>query len=118
MVKRITKQHNTDTYFVSPQTVVSWETLGETDHLLKPIKVSVLEMAEGLNVSDLVKLETEGVVMYDAHLRTDVLVMAPVLIIIGDNPRASELLLHMGGTANKYCRMCMVSTPYIATCKW
>lgn len=47
--------------------------------------------------------------MYDAHLQTNVLVVAPILLMLADNPRHSELLNHLGGRANKYCRMCMVS---------
>jgi len=35
-----------------------------------------------------------------------VLVIAPVLCGICDNPRASELTNHMGWSANRYCRMC------------
>ncbi len=69
-------------------------------------KLLCMELAEGF-IHDLVQLE-EGVVMYDALLKTNVLVRAPVILIIGDNPRASEILSHMGSTANKFCRMCMV----------
>ncbi len=43
-----------------------------------------MELAEGF-IHDLIQLE-EGVVMYDAHLKTNVLVRAPVILIIGDNP--------------------------------
>ena len=71
-------------------------------------KVPCMELVEGF-IHDLTQLETEGMVMYDSHLKTDVLVRAPVIMAICDNPRASEMLSHMGGTANKYCRMCMVS---------
>ena len=48
--------------------------------------------------------------MYDAHLRQEVLVIAPVLLIMADSPRHSELLNHLGSSARRYCRMCMVST--------
>ena len=68
-------------------------------------------MADGF-IDDLVKLETEGVVTNDAHLRTDVLVISPVITVMADNPRASEILSHMGSTANKFCRMCMVKIHY------
>ena len=37
------------------------------------------------------------------------IVVAPVLCILSDNPRASELLNHQGGAANLYCRICQVS---------
>eukprot|EP00731_Ephydatia_muelleri_P004491 Em0002g667a len=33
--------------------------------------------------------------------------IAPLILIICDNPRASELLGHLGSTALKYCRICM-----------
>ena len=69
-------------------------------------KVSTLELAEPM-VKDLIKLE-EGVLMYDAHLKRDVVVVAPVLCIIADNPRSSELLNHGGSAANKFCRLCQV----------
>ena len=70
-------------------------------------KVDTLEMAAPL-VANLKKLE-EGVVMYDASLHQAVLVIAPVLMIIGDNPMCSDLCNHLGSAARKYCRMCMVS---------
>ena len=59
--------------------------------------------------SDLRNLE-QGIEMYDAHLQQEVLAIAPVLLIMADNPRHSELLNHLGSSARRYCRMCMVST--------
>lgn len=50
---------------------------------------------------ELLSLE-EGIVMRDG------LVVAPVLLAKCDNPRAAELLSHMGAQAKKFCRMCMV----------
>ncbi len=71
-------------------------------------RVSVLEMAEPI-AKKLVHLETEGVEVYDAHLRRTVLVVAPVLCAICDNPRASEIANHLkGASALKFCRMCTV----------
>lgn len=69
-------------------------------------RVSTLELAEPM-VEDLVKLE-RGVVMYDAHFKGDVFVVAPVLCILADNPRSSALLNHGGSSAKKFCRMCQV----------
>ena len=69
-------------------------------------QVPVLQMAEPI-VEDLIKLES-GVDAYDSHLQTDVLVVAPVLAAMGDNPRHSEILNHLGTRANKYCRVCLV----------
>ena len=39
---------------------------------------------------------------------TDVFVVAPVLLIIADNPMCSEICNHLGSGARKYCRMCLV----------
>ena len=69
--------------------------------------VSFLEMTEPI-ARELIQLEIEELEAYDAHLHQPVLVVAPVLCAICDNPRASEMLNHMGGTALKFCRMCMV----------
>lgn len=57
---------------------------------------------------DLLTLETDGIIAYDAALEEEVLLIAPVLCILSDNPRHSEIMNHAGATANKYCRMCMV----------
>ena len=54
-------------------------------------------------VDDLLVLE-KGVSIYDAHLQEDVLVIAPVLAFMGDNPRSSEVVGHMTGYPNKFCR--------------
>ena len=56
-------------------------------------------------VTDLKMLE-KRMVTYDACLST--ILLAPTIPILSDNPRHSELLNHAGGSANKYCRMCMV----------
>ena len=66
------------------------------------------ELAEGF-IGDLVMLEKEGISVYDAYLGCEVLLIAPVLAVICDNPRASELTSHMGSTAKHFCRICMVS---------
>ena len=71
-------------------------------------EASAIEMADPI-VKDLLRLETQGIVAYDAHLKQDVLVVAPVLCALCDNPRAAELLNHQGSTTRKFCRMCLVS---------
>ena len=55
--------------------------------------LSFLEMAESI-AQELTQLEIHGLEVYDAHLRQPVLVVAPVLCAICDNPRASEMLNH------------------------
>lgn len=70
-------------------------------------KVKALEMSEPI-ITDLLKLE-DGVVMFDAATQQDVLVIAPVLCIVADNVRASELTSHCGSSANRYCRICQVA---------
>lgn len=58
---------------------------------------------------ELSKLENEGIEAFDAHLKEMVIIVSPLLCIIADNPRASEILNHLGGSARRYCRICMVS---------
>ena len=71
-------------------------------------KVSPLELSRPI-VDELNVLEMEGIELYDAHLQEEVLVTAPLMCIICDNPRASELVNHLGSGANKHCRVCMVN---------
>ena len=58
-------------------------------------------------VAQLKELE-EGVECYDAMLQCSVLLQAPVIILSVDNPRHSELLNHMGSSANMFYWMCLV----------
>ena len=71
---------------------------------------SSVEMS-GSIVTELILLENEGTEAYDALLKQEVVVLAPLICIIADNPRASELLNHLGGSARRYCRICMVKHP-------
>jgi len=68
---------------------------------------SAIDMCDAL-APELLQLETEGVVTFDSFLNVEVLVVSPLLCIIGDNPRSSEVLNHLGASARRYCRMCMV----------
>ena len=61
-------------------------------------------------VDELQILETEGIVAYDAYLKQEVLLVAPVLCILADNPRSSDVMNHLGPS---FCRMCMVSVSII-----
>lgn len=74
-------------------------------------KVSVLDMAAPI-VRDLIRLEEGSLEIFDSYLGKKVYVVAPVMIIQSDNPRASELLNHQGGSTNLYRRMCNVSHCY------
>ena len=49
----------------------------------------------------------KGVIMYDSFLQDDILVVAPVLCIICDNPRTSEITNNLGPGSRLFCRMCM-----------
>ena len=49
----------------------------------------------------------KGVIMYDSFLQDGILVVAPVLCIICDNPR-SEIANNLGPGSRLFCRMCMV----------
>ena len=59
-------------------------------------------------VEELKLLESDGVLMFDAHLQITVLVVALVICIICDNPRASEVTNNLGPSARMFCQMCMV----------
>ena len=61
-------------------------------------------------VRELNNLSLEGPVVCDTHLKQDVMVIAPVIGVICDNPRASEIFNHAGSSAKHYCRMGMVCT--------
>ena len=69
-------------------------------------KVDALTLAKPI-VENLLKLEN-GVCMFDALSGKKVLVLAPVIFIMADNPMCSDLCNHQGSTANKFCRVCMV----------
>jgi hypothetical protein len=60
-------------------------------------------------VKDLCTLE-KGVEMFDAKSNQNVFVIAPVLAILCDNPRASQILGHMTGGPIMFCRVCKVCT--------
>ena len=66
--------------------------------------MSALDMANPI-ANELILLESSGLEVYDA---LHVLVIAPILLFIADNPTASQLLNHLGGSAIKYGRICMV----------
>lgn len=78
-------------------------------------KMDALDMAQPI-AQELLQLETEGVEVFDAHHQEYVHVIAPLLCVICDNPRSSQLLNHLGASANKYCRFCMADrneTPHL-----
>ena len=56
--------------------------------------VSSLEQSKPI-AQQLTLLETEGVVVYDSLYDEDVLVVAPLLCIVCDNPMASQLCNHL-----------------------
>ena len=47
-------------------------------------------------------LQITGLITFDAHLKQDVLVTAPVLLGMHDNPQSSEVVNHMGSAANSF----------------
>ena len=70
-------------------------------------KVDWLEMAKPI-VEDLLMLEQKGILAYDACMKEDVLVIAPVICALADNSRASEITGHIGSSGKLYCRICEV----------
>ena len=76
-------------------------------------RVSTMQMSKPI-VDDILTLE-QCICTYDSYLKTDVFVVAPVICLLCDNARASELLNHLGSTALYLCRMCDVSCVIIVT---
>ena len=79
---------------------------GNINFLTCSNRVSAMGMAEAL-AKELLKLE-EGIVVYDCVLQCDVVVLCPVMAVLCDNARASELVNHLGARTYRFCRKCMV----------
>ena len=50
--------------------------------------------------------------VFDEKAQECVLVVAPVLAIMCDNPRVSQIVGHMTGRPSKFCRVCLVCYLY------
>ncbi|KAL0078700.1 hypothetical protein F4703DRAFT_1796786 [Phycomyces blakesleeanus] len=68
-----------------------------------------LEMLS-LIVDDFVELE-KGIVMYSKDHDEDVLVVAPLLLFMGDNPWQSQLAMHSKTLRKHFCRKCHLEAP-------
>ncbi|KAL0095477.1 hypothetical protein F4703DRAFT_1912611 [Phycomyces blakesleeanus] len=55
----------------------------------------------------------KGIEMYSEDHSEVVLVIAPLLLFMGDNPRQSQLAMHKGTSAKKFCRKCLIPSPRI-----
>ena len=86
----------------------SFSSLIQNLYMYVCVKVDCIEMVRPI-VEELKTLECDGVVVYDALLRKEVLVVTPILCFICDNPRASEITNNLGPGSRMFCRMCMVS---------
>ena len=53
-------------------------------------------------ISELKLLEDTGIEAYDAKMQCEVIVFAPVLCFLCDNPRAAEICSQLGATSVKY----------------
>ncbi|KAL5515795.1 hypothetical protein EMCRGX_G001015 [Ephydatia muelleri] len=69
-------------------------------------QVPVMEMTHPL-VDQLLELE-RGIVVFDAQLNTNALILAPVICFLCDNPRAAEICSHLGSGTLRFCRICRV----------
>ena len=58
-------------------------------------------------VEELMLLDAHGM-EYDVSLYTMLLVLAPVICVICDNPRASKVNNHLGPSSKMFCRIFMV----------
>ncbi|KAL0081013.1 hypothetical protein J3Q64DRAFT_1838260 [Phycomyces blakesleeanus] len=63
-----------------------------------------------LIVDDFVELE-KGIVMYSKDHDEDVLVVAPLLVFMGDNPWQSQLAMHSKTLRKHFCRKCHLEAP-------
>eukprot|EP00731_Ephydatia_muelleri_P027586 Em0019g459a len=70
-------------------------------------KAPVMEMAVPL-VQEFNALEREGIVVFNAFLQCKMIVVAPILSFLCDNPRGAEICSQLGATAVMYCRICRV----------
>ena len=77
-------------------------------------KVRLLDMLESI-VEDLMVLQN-GVDMFDALLCCEVVVYAPILACICDNPRASEIVGHLRGNDKSQCFLSFVSGTCFVYC--
>ena len=57
-------------------------------------------------IPDLWMQETTGLTIFDVSLQQEVLVIAPVLLGMYDDPRASEVVNHTE-SSDLFCRMCV-----------
>ena len=71
-------------------------------------KVSPLDQCVPI-VEELLLLESEGIDVMMHSVR----VVAPLICVICDNPRAKELCNQLASTTRKYCQICMVRTSNI-----
>ena len=76
-------------------------------------KAPLMEMAVPL-VQEFNALEREGIVVFNAFLQCKVIVVAPILSFLCDNPRGAEICSQLGATAVMYCRICTVSATFIS----
>ena len=67
-------------------------------------KVSVLKMSQPIS-DELLCLELEELEVYDSYLQQNVLVVAPLLLLMADDPTASELINHTWSSAKYFCRI-------------
>lgn len=71
------------------------------------LQVDCIDLTDPM-VKELTELERVGMVTFDSFLSQDVLIVAPILGVTCDNPRASEVINNLGPGAKKFCRICMV----------
>ena len=63
--------------------------------------ISPLDLS-GPIAQELATLETEGTLVFNAYFQEVVLVIVPLIVIVCDNPRASDLVNHLGSKVLLY----------------
>ncbi|OAD66363.1 hypothetical protein PHYBLDRAFT_152435 [Phycomyces blakesleeanus NRRL 1555(-)] len=110
-----TKQYNKYDSYLMYFAVLPLETKNKQENALficiSNHTLNAIEMLPPI-VDDLIRLE-KGVEMYSENYGEVVLVVAPLLLFMGDNPRQSQLAMHKGTSAKKFCQKCLIPSPRI-----
>ena len=70
-------------------------------------KVPVMEIAYPL--VDQLKILEDGIIVYDAYFSSKVIVVAPIICILCDNPMGAMICSHLGANTHLFYRICTVS---------
>ena len=67
-----------------------------------------MEMARPL--VDQLKILEDGIIVYDAYLCCKVIVVAPIICILCENPMGAMICSHLGANTHLFYQICTVSS--------